>query len=403
MPTYTYTAKTDPQNAVKGTLEAESEQEAISKLIRMGYFPVSVTSESLSLLGNQEAQRRKKVSKKDIVTFTRQLATLIESGVNILNSLRIISDQLPNKYLKAVVADVAGKIKEGRSFSDSLAGHPLLFSGLYVSMIKTGEASGNLNETLKRLADFLEKDEELKNSVISALTYPLFVFVVGALTVIVLLAFVIPRLITMFEDMGQALPLPTKLLIQTSGFIRVYWWLILAIIGISLFLFHRIKNSPQGKRKIDTAQLNIPLIGDIVLKSEISHMMRTLSLLLSSGVPIVSSLDTSISVLVNQTVKDEVTVFKESIAQGKSFSGCLKESAMFPSFVVNIVTVGEESGTMEKALLRIANDYEREIDNRLKALTRLLEPLIILLMGLIVGFIVLAMLLPIFQINLIVQ
>ncbi|MBP7216455.1 MAG: type II secretion system F family protein [Candidatus Omnitrophica bacterium] len=404
MPKFKYTAKTGPQTLVSGELDAETEQDAVTKLNQLGYFPIQISSENLSLIALQQgAHYLRKVPRKDLVLFTRQLATLIESGVNILNALKIISDQLPNKYLKAIIIDISSKIKEGMSFSESLNAFPTLFPGLYIAMIRTGESSGNLNETLKRLADFLEKEEEFKNSVISALTYPVFVFSVGALTVIVLLTFVIPRLITMFQDMGQMLPLPTQILINLSTFLREYWWLLAGGIAISIFLFNRMKRNLQGKTAIDKLKLAIPLLGDIALKSEISHLVRTLSLLLSSGVPIVSSLETSSASLDNQIMKNELEKFKEQIAQGFSFSQCLKESSLFPSFIINIVTVGEETGTMEKALLRIADDYEREIDAKLKTLTRLLEPIIILIMGLIVGFIVIAMLLPIFQINLIVQ
>lgn len=402
MPRYKYTAKPEPRKTIQGDIEAESEQDAINKLSKMGYFPISVETEDFSLY-KRSVLSFSKVSNRDIVLFTRQLSSLIESGVNILNGLNIITNQTTNKYFKAILNDVMSKIKDGRPLSESLSQHPNLFSSLYTSMINSGEAGGILEQTLKRLADFLEKEEEFKNSIRAALTYPIFVFFVGVLTVIVLLGFVIPRLVTMFEDMGQILPLPTRILIGMSGFLRVYWWIILAIMAISVFLLRRFHRSPEGKVLWDSFKLKLAIWGQITLKSEISRLMRTLSLLLSSGVTILSSLDISTLVVENQILKLDVQKFKKDISSGSSLSRCLKGSKLFPDFVTSVVTVGEETGTLEKALMRIADDYERDVDSALKTLSRMLEPVIILVMGLIVGFIVLSMLLPIFQINLIVR
>jgi len=402
MPKFIYTAKTEPHQTIQGDIEAESKQDAINKLVKIGYFPLSVQAEDLTLY-KHELWRFRKVSKRDILIFTRQLSSLIESGVNILNGLNIISNQTPNKYLRAILNDITAKIKDGKSLSESLSIHPQLFSSLYISLIRSGEVGGNLEQVLKRLADFLEKEEEFKNSIRAALTYPAFIVAVSILTVIVLLGFVIPRLVSMFEDMGQVLPLPTKILINISAVLRNYWWFMLLTISVSIFFWQRLRYNPQGKFWLDRFRLKLPLLGKMVLKTEISRLMRTLSLLLSNGITIISSLDISISILENQLLKLEAENFKDQIAGGLSFSRCLNESKLFPVFVTNIVTVGEESGNLERALLRIADDYEREVDRDLKTLTRLLEPTIILVMGVIVGFIVLSMLLPIFQINLIVR
>ena len=402
MPRYAYTAKFQPYKIIQGEIEADSEQDAINKLTRMGYFPVSVEIGDF-FLDKRRLLNFPKISHRDIVLFTRQLSSLVESGVNIIKSLNIISGQIANKYLKAILNDIINKIKDGKSLSESLAQYPNLFSNLYTSMIHTGEVGGALEQTLRRLADFLEKQEESKNSIRAALTYPIFVFVVGVLTVIILLGFVIPRLVTMFEDMGQVLPLPTKILIGLSEFLRSYWWLIIITIGIFIFLSRRFYRNPQGRIFWDSLKLKIIILGEIFLKTEISRLMHTLSLLLSSGMTMIYSLDISTSVIENQVLKLELKKIKGQINEGVSFSQCLKDAKLFPDFVMNIVTVGEETGTLEKSLLRIADNYERDVDHYLKTLTRLLEPIIILVMGLIVGFIVLSMLLPIFQINLIVR
>lgn len=336
MPLYNYIAKSQPYKTTQGTIEAESEQEAINKLTKIGYFPVSINAEDLTL-DKKGVLSFSKVSKRDIALFTRQLASLIESGIDMLNGLNIISTQTPNKYLKAVLAEISSKIKDGKPLSESITAYPHIFSNLYAAIIRSGEASGNLDKTLNRLADFLEKDEEFKNSVRSALIYPLFIVIVGILTIIVLLGFVIPRLITMFEDMGQLLPLPTRILINTSSFLRSYWWFILLTILISVFLLRRFYHKPYGKIQLDTLKLKLPVLGEVILKSEISHLTRTLALLFSSGSPVVYSLDISTSVIDNQIIKLELEKFKDRITNGLSFSHCLKDSNLFPAFVTNII------------------------------------------------------------------
>jgi len=402
MPRYTYTAKSQPYETIQGEIEAESEQDVITKLTQMGYFPLYVKAKSL-YLDKENIFRFRKISQKDVVLFTRQLSTLIASGVNIINALSIISKQSHNKYLKAILDDVIRRIKDGKSLSESLAAFPYLFSNLYSSMILTGETSGNLSGTLKRLTDFLEKEEEFKNSLRASLVYPLFIFVVGTLTMFVLLVFVIPRLVIMFEDMGQILPLPTRILISISDSLRNYWWVILIIVFSFIFFLRRIYRSPQGKILWDRLKLKLVILGPVILKTEISRLARTLSLLLSSGMPIMPSLEISLSIVENEILKTEVQKFKQKINEGSSLSSAFGDSRLFPEFVTSIISIGEESGSLEKSLLNIAEDNEKEVDRTLKTLTRMLEPIIILVMGLIVGFIVLSMLLPIFQINLIVR
>ncbi|MCK9614259.1 MAG: type II secretion system F family protein [Candidatus Omnitrophica bacterium] len=398
MPKYIYTAKSNPGELMQSVIDVESEQAAINKLLEMGYFPVSVKPEN-SYLDKQKSYF-KKVSRKDLVIFTRQLSSLIESGVNILDSLNIVTNQTSNKYFKAVLTDVSVKIKDGKSLSESLNLYDNIFSNLYTSIIHSGEASGNLEKVIKSLAEFFEKDEEFRASLRASLTYPLFIAVVGVLTVSVLMGFVIPKLVTMFEDLGQALPIPTKILINVSVFFTHYWWIIFAVIFLVIFSLQRAVKTNQGKLFIDRFKLKIPMAGEIVLKSEIARLSRTLSLLISSGLAVVSALNVTIAIIGNQILKNELEKFKKQITDGLSFSKCLNGSKLFPSFVTNIVAVGEEGGSLEKSLMRVADEYERDVDRSLKAISRLIEPVIILVMGVVVGFIVLAMLLPIFQINL---
>jgi len=402
MATYIYTAKSSPNKILQGTIEAESEQEAVNKLTKMGYFPVSVKAEA-PYLKQKEIWKLRKIKSDEIVLFTQHLSTLIESGVNIIEGLRIISNQTNNKYLKAVLNDVIAKIKDGNSLSISLSSYPHTFPSLYVTMIKLGETGGNIQDSLRRLANFLEKEQELKNSIRSALMYPAFIFAVSILTIIALIGFVIPRLVTMFEEMGQILPLPTKALILLSSLFRDYWWFILASCGALIFIYRRIVNLAKVRLVLSEFKLKMPIWGTIVLKADISRLMRALSLLLSQGLTIVYSLEASSAIISNEIIKNEVHKFRKKISEGSNFSKSLSESKYFPAYVSNITGIGEESGALEKSLMRIADDYERDTERFLKNFAQILEPAMILGMGIIVGFIVLSMMLPIFQINLIVR
>ncbi|MDD4900317.1 MAG: type II secretion system F family protein [Candidatus Omnitrophica bacterium] len=402
MPQYIYIAKPAPDKTIQGEIEAESESEAVTKLTKLGYFPISIEALNISLERKSFFPFRK-VSKQEVVVFTRQLSNLIGSGINIINGLNIISRQTTNKYFRAVINDVVSKIKDGKSLSDSLNYHPQIFSNLYVQLIHSGEVGGNIDGALERLSGFLEKEQDFSDSLSSALIYPIFIMLVGIGTIIVLLTFVIPRLTVMFEDMGQVLPLPTRALIAASNALRIYWWMILAIVITGVFLFRRSQRVVANKIVWDRIKLKLVFFGDIILKSEISRLMHTLALLLSSGITITSSLDISAALAENEILRIELLRFRERINDGLSLSRCLSESKLFPSMVNSIVSVGEETGTLEKALLRISQDYEKEVDSTIKNLTRMLEPVIILVMGIIVGFIVISMLLPIFQINLLAR
>lgn len=402
MARFLYTAKSQPGQVIKGEVEAETQQEAINKISASGELPISVTLLDLSD-GKKQFLDLAKVSKKEIAAFTQQLSSLMGSGINVLSSLNTIAQKSSNKYLKHVINDVIAKVKDGLSLSESLSTHPQVFSEVYASMIRSGEIGGSLEVTLKRLADYLETQEEFKNSLRQALAYPIFVFIFGIITVITLLVFVIPRLVTMFEDIGQALPLPTRALIFTSKILHSYWWIIIAAILIIIFTLKRLISTPNGRLGWDNLKLKTAIIGPIILKTELSRLTRTLSLLLSGGISILPSIESSAQVLENRVIKTAAGNLIKEVGSGLSLSRAMKNSKFFPDFVINIVNIGEETGSIDKSLLRISQDYEREVDATLKALTRLLEPVIILFMGLVVGFIVLSMLLPIFQMNLIVR
>jgi type II secretory pathway component PulF len=296
---------------------------------------------------------------------------------------------------------VAAKIKDGKPISESMAGYPAVFSELYTSLLHTGEASGNISQALNSLAQYLEKEEQFRDSLSSALTYPVFIISVSVMTVVALVGFVIPRIARMFEDMQQALPLPTKILIGSSDFLRHWWWMIAVFLAATIFLFRRTYSNPRQRLQIDEFKLKVPIAGDIILKGQISRLMRALTLLISGGMTIGPSLDIGALTLNNEALKKLVIEFRQEINKGVRLSDVFKKSRYFPEASANIISVGEETGALEKSFSNIADEYEKELDQKVKTFLRLLEPSIILVMGLVVGFIVLSMILPIFQFNLI--
>lgn len=400
MPNFFYRAKSSPKDLIQGIITADTESQAINKIIQMGYSPILVEEEKLE---SKRLTFFKKISSRDTSIFTHQLSSLIESGLTLLNALNTILTQTQNKDLKIIIQDIIYRIKDGSSFAESLKFYSHIFSNLYVAMINSGEIGGNLSETLKNLAEFSEREENLKSELKVALAYPFFIGMVGLITIYILISFVIPRLLVMFEDMGQVLPLPTRILIFCYSFLKNYSGFILLSFLVILFIFMRRFKSPEGSLILDRFRLRLPIIGELIRNIEISRFCRTLSTLLSSGIPLVFALEITASVLNNLLIKEEVKEFQEKIRKGSSLSDSLKTSKYFPVSVTNIVAIGEEAGTLERLLAKLSNEYEQEIERRLNTLTRLLEPAIILIMGLLVGFIVLSMLLPIFQLNLIVR
>jgi len=401
MAQFFYKAKKGPGDILEDVIEAESRSQALSKIESLGYFLIELKEQSQAESGkNPFAQLSQKVALKDLAIFTRQLSDLLGAGLTILNALEVLSQQAENKRLKVVCRDMVHFIKDGGTFSDALNQYPKIFSSLYVAMAQAGEVGGMLEPVLNRLADFSEAEEDLKTKVRSALAYPLLMGFVGAGTIIVLLTFVIPKLVGMFEDMGQALPLPTQLLVNISGFLTDFWWLIAGIVAGLIFTIKRRVSTPEGKLVFDKIKISLFLIGPLVKKVEIARLVRTLSALLSNGVPMLQALQVSGKIIENEVLKQDIGRIAKEVSDGADFSAALKSNPIFPVFVSNMITVGEKGGQIEKALVKVAEAYEREIDRATGTLTSLLEPIMILVMGSIVGFIVVSMLLPIFQINL---
>jgi general secretion pathway protein F len=402
MPRFIYKAKIGPDQTKQGTVEAESQAQAALKLSKMGFFILSIEEESFAFMKRTKGISffLKPVPLRDLSDFTRQLSNLLDSGLTMLHALGILIDQSGNQYLKHVIAAVRDDIKDGSTFSAALSKYPKVFSRLYISMVSSGEMSGSIENVLNRLADFMEKDEENISKIRSSMAYPALMAFVGFITIFVLLSFVAPRLIVIFLDLGQALPLPTKILIWVSGFFARFWALILAAMIFGIIVLYKWSNTKDGKDILDSAKLKAPFLGAFIKKAEIARFARTLAVLIGNGVSIIQALAAAGSTVDNAVMKKDIARAGKDVSEGLSLSSGITKSSVFPPMAANMIFVGEESGTLERSLLKIADAYEIETDRTIKIITSLLEPILILSMGVIVGFIVIAMLLPIFQLDL---
>ncbi len=410
MPIYNFSAKKGTTEIVKSSLEAESEDKAVAMIEAMGLFPIKVTennSESTAAKGKESAGRdiqpkREgrhapiKVSTRDMDALTWQLASLVKSNIPLLRALALIAKQTKNKALKAVVTDMENHIKDGELLSGAMRKYPDLFTNLTTSMIMAGEKSGSLDQVLYKLAEYREKEQEIRRKIQSALAYPAIVVVAGIGTIFLMFTYFLPKLLKLFEGMKQELPLPTKILIATTNFMSHYWWIF--VIGV-LFLIAIVGKNKSGSRKkaiLDMITLRIPVVNQFIKTAEIARFSRSLGLLLKNGIPVYESIELAANTLDNQVLKDQLAESSAAILnQGCTISESFKRSDVFPEFMINMIAVGEESGRLEESLSEIASVYEKEVEQTIKVMTSLIEPILILLVGGFVGFIVFAMLLPI--------
>lgn len=406
MQKFLYKAKDGRKQLMEGILEAETERGALSKLSQMGYFPLSIQKEEAG--PQRQASSRSfsiftGIRRRDITFFTRQLSDLLEAGLTLMRALNVIQDQTENPRLQEILGDLVSHVRDGKSFSDALAVYPKVFPPIYVSMVRSGEVGGILGGILARLADFSEKEEELQGKVRAAMAYPALICLVGMGTVAVLLIFVVPKLVILFQDVGQVLPLPTQILIAVSNGVAKYWWGALLIAALGGFLGKR-QSLPQGARlAIDRIKLRLPVWGSLIKKVEIARFARSLATLLSHGVPILQAMQSVYQATGNEMLKGELQKIGDLLRGGTTLSQGMRQSRIFPNLVINMVSVGEEAGSLDRSLIKIADTYEREADRAMKMMTALVEPVMILVMGSVVGFIVVSMLLPIFQIDILAR
>ena len=410
MTKFNYEAKKGPKEIVAGIIESDSQEAAVDKLNQMGYVPISVIPVGKNSLEKHSHVQNKgkeasqpvlsgKVRSKDLTIFIEQLASLIKSKVPILEAIAVLHEQIESIPLRQIILHVQSEIREGSTLSQSLSRYPKVFPILYINMIESGEAGGVLEETLMKLADFRNKEEETRAKVVSALAYPIFIIIIGIVTIFALFVFVIPRMTSLFGEMGQTMPLPTRILLAISSLVRNYWYWALAIIAAGVFIIKRGSRRKSEKIIFDRFKLKLPLIGEFIKKTQLTEIARSFALLLANGIPILQAIKITIPTLDSEVFKLELQTVHKNIIDGMSLEQSMKKSKWFPRFMTNMLAVGERGGNLEEALLDVARFYEREVDKTTKIITSLLEPAIILVTGIVVGFIVFAMLLPIFQLN----
>lgn len=401
---FEYTALTSQGKTVSGVIDADSVKEARVKLRRTGVFPVDVIAGAArpgSMVGRSLFGER--VSGGEVSVITRQLATLLAAGLPLVDSLAALGEQIERTPVKRVVASVRERIREGGSFADALTGHPSVFSPLYVNMVRVGEASGTLDRVLLSLAEFLERQARLRNTVTAAVTYPLLMLAISAIILIFLVGFVVPKVTVVFADLHQALPWPTRILIAASDALRVGWWLILAVTVIIGVAAIRHGRTPIGRRRYDTLALRLPVVGRLVRMIALSRFTSTLSTLLAGGVGLLTALEIVKNVVHNVVIADAIETGRDSIRQGQSIAEPLRRSGVFPPLVTHMIAVGELSGELEAMLRKVSEAYDHEVETTVGTLTALLSPVMILIMGGVILFIVLAILLPIFEMSQLVR
>jgi general secretion pathway protein F len=401
METYNYEATTRDGNVVTGTLEVANESLAIDRIQDMGYFPLKVKKAD----GSEGAVARflsslhNRITDKDIMTFTYQLGVLLDAGFPLDRSLTILSDLTEKNKFRELVNDLNSHVRSGKSFSDALSRFPKIFPLFFVNMVKAGEAGGFLEDTINRLSTYLENSQGLKEEVRSALVYPIVLCVFGGASVVFLLTYVVPMFTQIFTDMGEELPLPTLMLLTLSNFMIDYWWMILLFIALTVFSVKRYLNSDNGRRAWDSMKFKLPIFGKLYQETAVSRFSRTLGTLLASGVPILNAFQIVKGTLESEKISDIISSVREAARKGRGISESLKKSDIFPPIAVHMVTVGEESGRLDEMLIKIADRFDIEVRTTVKRLLSLLEPAMIIIMAVVVGFIVISMLLAIFSIS----
>ena len=410
MPTFRYVAKKGPGETIEGTFEAENRSAVLTYLAGQGFTPVQVTEAaaapaplSPSRPPSRPTGKPVRVPMRFLNQFTRQFASLVRSQVPILRALTILKDQTAHAGLRRVIEAMAEAIRQGQTLSETLAQYPALFSPLYVSLVRAGEMAGTLDTVMDRLADQAEHDEQLRAKVRGALAYPFFVGAVGLGTVIFLLTFVMPKILKLFDRFGGTLPWPTRLLMAASHALTQPWvWMVglgFAAIGIALLRGQRERIASV----VDRVNLRLPIIGPLLQRMELARFARAFGLLLDHGVPILRATDIAIPAVGHRVIRRQLQRLPAHLKEGGSVASCLKGLSIATPFVVNTIAVGEETGKIGEALMEVATFYERDLEQALQVAGALLEPAMILLVGGMVGFIVMAVLLPIFEMSSIVR
>jgi general secretion pathway protein F len=406
MPVYHYRGYRTDGGSATGIIDAENAKVARLKLRKEGVFPTDVVEQGQPSVRRQDGARvtaayrpgrSATLRSNDLALMTRQFATLLVAGLPLVEALGVLVDQAEKKPIKALFADIREQIRGGKSLSAVLETYEKDFSQIYVHMVRAGEASGALDQILFRLAEFLEKQLALKHKVTNAVLYPALMLVVGITVLFFLMTFVVPKITAVFSDMNQALPWPTVVLMSLSSFFSDYWMVVVGLIIGAVLLVQRSVGTEKGRMAADRVILRLPLIGDVARMVSISRLTGTLATMLASGVQLLDALDVSKRVMNNRVLEEAVEGARQNIREGETIADPLKRSGEFPALVTHMIAVGERSGEMEEMLRRVSQIYDGEVERVITRLTSLMEPIMILAMGVLVFFIVVAILLPIFE------
>lgn len=393
MPTYTYKAKVRGQ-IKSGEVDAEDEESAVA---RLKLQRIRINSIKKKGAGAFFGPKKQKATGRDIVVFTRQFSTMVDAGLPLVQCLDILGKQSENRTFGETILQVKANTEQGSDLSDSMRKHPKTFDGLYCNLVEAGEVGGILDTILKRLADYIEKTESLKKKVKSAMVYPSVIVVVAVCVVVFLMVFVIPTFANLFSGGGAELPVPTKIVMAVSDFFRTKWYLFFGGVAACFFLIRKIYSTDRGRFEVDKLALKVPVIGLLIRKVSVAKFTRTLGTLIASGVPLIEGLGICARTSGNKIVEQSVYKTIEAIKGGENIAGPLSRDSVFPPMVTQMIDVGENSGSLDTMCNKVADFYDEEVDNSVSALTSLLEPMLMVFLGFVVGFIVVAMYLPIFQ------
>jgi len=392
---FVWEGKTRQGTVQKGELAANNKEEVLTLLRKQNILPITVNAKPREI---KIKFGQPKVTDKDVVILTRQLATMIDAGLPLVQCLDILGNQTENKTLATVVAQVRSDVESGATFADALKKHPKVFDNLYVNMVAAGEAGGILDTILQRLASYMEKFAKIKKQIKSAMIYPSVILFVAVAVVSLLMIIVVPMLANMFADMGQALPLPTRIVITISNFLKGWGGLGLLIGIICVFVgLNRFRKTENGLRLTDGIALKIPVVGSLIQRVSVAKFTRTLGTLLTSGVPILEGLLIVSRTAGNKVVEESIITTRQSVSEGKTLAEPLSKARVFPTMVVQMISVGEATGALDNMLNKIADFYDDEVDSAVANLTSMLEPMLMIFLGITVGFVIVAMYMPIFQ------
>lgn len=405
MSSFAYRASTREGRVIEGVVEADGEAAVVADLRRQGCIPLSV-----ELAGSVAPQRRfsfslpslsrgPRIKGRDLMLFTRELATLLQAGLPLDRSLQSLASLSSNQSMKKVVTDVLVEVQEGKSLSEALANHAEVFPPLYLNLVRAGEAGGVMESTLDRLATYLESSEKTRDEIRSALTYPLILALVGSGSILILLTYVLPKFSVVFADLGVAMPMSTRLVMRLSDIVQNYWWAVLLATACGVLLFNRYTATPAGRLRYDKWKLSLPVFGKLVQEIQVARFARTLGTMLNSGVPLLKALDIVRSLATSSVVAEALASVQTEVSEGKGLAGPLGQSGVFPPMALQMVAVGEETGRLDDMLLIVGDHFDREVSNTVSRLMSLLEPAMLLIMGLVAGFIVIAMMSAVFSVN----